>query len=1037
MLNAIVSFSLRYRGIVVTLALLAAAYGVLTVARAKYDVFPEFAPPQVAVQTEAPGLSPEQVELLVTQPIENALNGVEGIESLRSNSIQGLSIVTLTFVPGSDIHVGRQSVTERLATLTGQLPQGIHPPAMTPMTSSTSVVQGIGLTSESRSLMDLRTVADWTLRPRLLAVPGVSKVSVFGGEVRQLQIQVRPEMLVKFNLGFDDILAAARRSTGVRGAGVIDNENQRIAIQTSGQAVSPEEIGATVLTHQGNVSVTLDQVANVTVAPEPPIGAAAVGGQPAVILMVAAQFAANTLTVTENVEQALTDLRPSLEAEGIKLHTDIFRPANFIQTAVNNVRTSLLLGGVLVVLVLFLFLMNLRTAAISCVAIPLSLLGAATVLEGFGLSLNTMTLGGLAIAIGEVVDDAIIDVENILRRLRENQTRPAPLAPLRVILDASLEVRSAVVYATFAVVLVFIPLLTLSGIAGRLFAPLGVAYIAAVSVSLLVALTVTPALCLMFLRASSVSSTEPPLMRSVKKRYTDLLRGIERRSGLVIGGVAVLTVIGLFLASLLGGAFLPELREGHFIVHVSAVPGTSLAESLRLGRRVSEALLKLPYVGAVAQRAGRAEQADDVFGTHYSEFNVDLRPLEGEEGEFAMGEIRKVLAGFPGVNAAVKTFLTERVEETLTGYTAAVVVNIVGNDLDSLDRDAPEIARTLADIPGATEIQVQSPPGTPQLAVRLRSEDLARWGLSPVDVLETIRLAFQGETVSQVFEGNRVVDVSVILDPAERRTVEQVGTLPLRNADGTYVALRQVADVYETSGRYVVLHQGARRVQTVTCNVSGRDVSSFVAEAQRRIRSENRLPSGTYIEFSGAAEAQTRSGRELIIHSLLAGAGVVLLLSIVFGHARNLLLVLANLPFALVGGILAVFVSGGWLTLGSMVGFVTLFGITLRNSIMMISHYDHLVSIEGMSWGAETAIRGAAERLTPIMMTALVTALGLLPLAIGSRAPGREIEGPLAIVILGGLATSTLLNLLVLPTLALRFGRFSVSKERQPSGHGC
>ena len=1023
MLTAIVQFSLRFRGIVIALSCMLVGYGLYTLTRAKYDVFPEFAPPLVTIQTEAPGLSPEQVEVLVTQPIENAVNGVAGIESLRSGSIQGLSVINMAFRPAVDIFRARQSVTERLAAIVSQLPKGVQPPAMTPLTSSTSVVLVIGLTSQTRSLMDLRTLADWTVKQRLLAVPGITKVSVFGGEIRQLQIQIQREKLIQFNLAISDVLAAAQRATGVLGAGFIENANQRIVLQTNGQSLTPEQLGSTVVTHTNLGNVTLADIGHVVNAAEPSFGAAAINGKAGVVLVLSAQYGANTLEVTRQAEAALDELRPALEAEKVVLRADLFRPANFIQTATGNVRSSLLIGALLVVVVLTLFLMNWRTAAISCTAIPLSLLAAVIVLERLGLSLNTMTLGGLAIAIGEVVDDAVIDAENILRRLRENRTLPQPRSPFRVVLDASIEVRSAVVYATLAVVLVFAPILTMSGVAGRLFAPLGVAYIAAVLASLLVALTLTPALCLTLLGERHLEETEPPVVRRLKMRYRAVLLWIEQRPRSVLGTVGALTLIGLAMLPLFGGGLLPELREGHFIVHMSAVPGTSLSDSLRLGGRVTEELLKLPFVRSVAQRAGRAEKADDVFGTHYSEFEVDLKALKGDQAESALGDMRKLLAQFPGVNFAVKTFLTERVEETISGFTASVVVNIYGDDLDALDAKAIEVARVLNQTKGATEVQVQSAPGTPQLAIRLRPQDLALWGFEAVDVMDAVRTAYQGAESGQIYEANRVFSVSTILDPAERN-IASVGLLPLRSGSGPYIPLREVADIYQTGGRYIVLHNGARRVQTITCNVAGRDVNSFVADARKRITKAVSFPRGSYVEYTGAAAAQAQSKRDLLVHSLLAGLGIVLLLSIVMGGWRNLLLVLANLPFALVGGVLAIFATGGLVSIGAMVGFVTLFGITLRNSIMMISHYEHLVEVEGLTWGMEAAIRGASERLTPILMTALVTALGLLPLAIGAGSPGREIEGPMAIVILGGLITSTILNLLVLPTLALRFGRF-------------
>lgn len=1022
MIQSIVRFSLRFRWLITALACALVVYGIYTVKRLRYNVFPEFAPPQVAIQTEAPSLAPEQVEALVTQPIESAINGVSNIDSLRSQSVQGLSVITVIFHPGSDIYRDRQVVAERLAAAAPELPAGIQP-RMTPLVSSTGTVLAVGLTSPTLSLMDLRTIADWTVKRRLLAVPGVAHVAVFGGEVRQIQVQFEPERLVRYGLSVTDVVAAAHRATGVRGAGFVTTPNQRIVLETQGQSLTPEQVASTVVAHHNGVNVTLADVSTVASAPAPRIGAASVMGEPAVILMVDSQFGANALEITDSLDRALSILRPGLAAKGVLLHTDIFRPANFIEIALHNVSTSLVAGAVLIVVVLFLFLFSLRTAAISCAAIPLSLLAAVVAIQKMGLNLNTMTLGGLAIAIGEVVDDAVIDVENIHRRLRENRKREVPRPAFRVILDASVEVRSAVVYASFAVILVFFPVLTLSGLAGRIFSPLGLAYIWAILASLAVALTVTPALCFLLLARGDPPPADPFAVRWLKRGYARALAGVERAPRLVLVGVVLVIVAGASTLPYLEGEFLPELRENHYIVHVWQVPGTSLDQSMRVGRLITQALLKLPYVRTVAQRAGRAEAYEDTWGTHYSEMEVDLKPLQGDRSERAEAAIRKVLAGFPGVSSSMETFLSERIEETLSGYTAGIAVNVFGDNLDAIDAEASAINAVLRKVPGAADVQLQSPPGAPQVVVRLRPASVARWGLDPADVLDAVRTAYGGDVVGQVFDGNRVFDVAVILDPTDRDRVAQIGDLPLRGPDGNYVPLRDLADIRESSGRYMIQHEGARRVATVTCDVRGRDLASFAADAQRRVSRLRPVP-GTYVEFSGIAAAEAQSHRDLIVHSLFAGFGIVLLLAIVMRNYRNLLLVLANLPFALVGGVFAAALTGGILSLGSLVGFVTLFGITLRNSIMLISHYEHLVESEGVSWGLEAAMRGASERLAPILMTALVTGLGLLPLALGSGDPGREIEGPMAIVILGGLVTSTVLNLVVLPALALRYGRF-------------
>jgi CzcA family heavy metal efflux pump len=1029
MLKSIVRFSLRFKGIIISLACVLLGYGIYKLENANYDVFPEFAPAQVVIQTEAPGLSPEQAELLVTQPIENAVNGVTGISAMRSGSIQGISVITITFSAGSNIYLDRQLVAERLAEITGQLPTGVHAPVITPLTSSTSTVMSIGLTSNSLSLMRLRTIADWTVKTGLLAVPGVAKVAIFGGDTKQLQVQIRPDLLLKYGLSVNDIIYAASRATGVLGAGFIDTRNQRLTIQTEGQSLTPAELGNAVVMQKDGTDVLLKDVANVVEGAEPPIGAAQIMGKSGIVLVISSQYGANTLKVTKRIDDVLNALSPSLNAEGIALHRNVFRAANFIETAVHNIGVSLLVGAILIVAVLFLFLFNLRTAAISLTVIPLSLLTAVIVIGSLGYSLNTMTLGGLAIAIGEVVDDAIIDVENILRRLRENRHSENPRKAILVVLDASIEVRSSVVYATFAVILVFVPILTMTGLAGKLFLPLGIAYILSILASLLFALTVTPALCLVLIGRSHLPEGEPPFSVWLKSKYRAILQKVEGHFRVIIFAVLVFIAMGIALIPTFTGSFLPQLREGSYIVHTTMAPGTSLEETIELGRRATKRLLQLPFVRSVAQIAGRAELADDSHGTHQSEIDVNLKPMTDAETRSAENVIRKSLADFVGSNISVNSFLTERIDETLSGYTSAVAVNIYGNNLDMLDEKAQEVANVLNSMNGSADVQLQSPPGTPQLVVKLDESRLEQWGLEPVDVMDAVRTAYQGDVVGQVYDGNRVFAVSVILDSKDRHNPAEIGNLLLRNSSGIYVHLDQVANIYETSGRYVILHDGARRVQTITCNVNGTGVGTFVSDAKKRIASLVHLPSGNYIEFSGTAEAQAQSKRDLLIHSLLAGIGIILLLSVVMRNYKNLILVMANLPFALVGGLLSVFITGGGMSIGSLVGFVTLFGITLRNSIMLISHYEHLVEVEGMNWSIEAAMRGASERLVPILMTATVTAFGLLPLALASGTAGREIEGPMAVVILGGLVTSTALNLLVLPTLALRYGRFEKGEK--------
>lgn len=1030
MLSHVVAFSVRFRGVVVALSVLLLSYGIYKLSNSSLDIFPEFAPKQVIIQTEAQGLTAEQVEVLVTQPLENALGGLVGTESIRSQSIPGLSVVILTFYDSTDIYLDRQLVSERLLGLNNALPDTVGPPLMVPLESSSGTIMTIGLSSDKHDLMALRALVDWTLSPRLLSVEGVADINVFGGQEKQYQIQVDSDKLALHGLSIDDVSRATRQATGMMSSGYIENSNQRMMLQVSGQPTSAEQLAKVVLRHTEHGVLLLGDVANILAAPAPAIGGAAIGGKPGVVLMVIGQYKANTLAVTHGIEDALAEFKKGFEADGITLHDDLFRPANYIESSLNNIREHLMVGGGLVMLVLFLFLFNLRTALISMTAIPLSLFAALIVLLEMGVNINIMVLGGLAIALGEVIDDAIIDTENIFRRLRENAALAQPKSTTQVVFDASMEVRSSVVYASFIVMLVFIPLLTLSGVAGRMFQPLGEAYILAIFASLAVALTVTPALChILLTRWGNLSDKEPPLVRFLNPIYRWVLGLVSHFPKLTFSGVVIFCVTGLAILPLLGGSFLPELREGHYIIHTASIPGTSIEESLRIGGQIEKRVAEIPGVRSTSQWAGRAERGADTFGTHYSEYEIDLEPMDGPAQQQILDEIREVLEAFPGINSEVNTFLTERIDETISGYTSPVVVNIYGKNLLELDQKAQEVASVMRDIGGATDVQLRAPPGEPQLEVKLNLDKLAYWGLKPVEVMETIQTGFDGAVVGQVQEGNRVFDVVVVLPPQQRQQPADVANLPIQTPSGALLRLRDIADVQQVSGRYMILHSGAQRLQTVTCNVSGRDLTSFFDELKQRVHDEVHFSSDIYPEFTGAAVAQAQSREDLIVHSTLAGVAVLLLLYVALQSLRNMSLVLINLPFSLVGGVIAVLVTNGVLSIGSLVGFVTLFGITLRNSIMLVSHFHYLVVEEGLPWNAETAIRGAQERLPSILITALVTALAMLPIAMNSDSPGREVMGPMASIIIGGLISSTVLNLLVLPSIMLRFGRFEANSH--------
>lgn len=1024
MIASIIRLSIQRPGIVISLATVLLIYGLFQLSQAGLDIFPEFSPKQVVIQTEAPGLSSEQVETRVTQAVEQSIAGLMGLKQVRSESIQGLSIVTALFDESSDLYRNRQMITERLSRLATRLPAGVEPPLAVPLSSSSATVLTIGMKSDQHSLMELRSQVDWMLVPRLLSTPGVADVNVFGGEIQQLQIQIQPDRLRQYDLDIETVLTAARHATTVQGTGFIENSNQRLTLQVTGSPTTAEQLKQIIIPGQADIHLTLGDVAKVVWAPEPPIGAAQIMGDDGIVMMVIGQFGANTLSVSRNVEQLLQQLEPRFAEQGIQFYSHLFRPADYIETSVRNLSEHLLIGALFVVLVLYLFLFNIKTAFISVLAIPVSLLSAIVVLLQMGINLNIMVLGGLAIALGEVVDDAIIDSENIIRRLRQNRQSAQPQSAAEVVYNASLEVRGSVVYASFIVALVFVPLLMMGGVAGRLFSPLGFSYILAILMSLGVALTLTPALCYTLLRQGSVNDAEPPLIRALRPAYAAALKIGSKSPRLIMLLTLLSCLAGLFTVPLFNGTFLPELREGHYIVHTTSIPGTSLQESIRTGKHLVRSFLQIPGVESASQWAGRAERGADTYGSHYSEYEVRLKPMSGAEQQAVLNQLRKLLTEFPGLLFEANTFLTERVDETVSGYTAPVVVNLYGHDLDQLDTQAQAVAQLMRSISGATDVTVRSPPGTPMLQVQLQLDQLARWGLQPKTVSSAVQVAYGGKSVGKLYQDNRAFDIAVVLTPELRVRPDSLHALPLRTSQGTQVTLGQVANIRQTGSRYNILRQNGQRLQTITCQVDGRDLSTFMNELKQAMSEQVSLGENIIPEYTGTAVEQHQAKQTLLLYSLLSGAGVLMLIYIALGNFRCTLLTLLNLPFALLGGVLAVVITGATLSIGSIVGFITLFGITVRNSIMLVSHYQYLVTVEKQVWNLDTVIRGAQERMPSILMTALVTALAMLPIAIGSDNPGREIMGPMATIIIGGLASSTILNLLLLPPVLLRYGKF-------------
>ena len=848
-MSSLIKFSIKYAGVVIGLALIVVVYGIVQIKNSPLNVFPEFSPTQVVIQTESPGFSSDLVERLVTRPIEVMVSGTIGIKQIRSQSIPGLSVVTVVFNEDTDIYRNRQSITEKLSTLTNILPTNIIP-KITPLTSSASSVLGIGLTSDSANEIELRTFADNVIIPHLMSVEGVADVNRFGGKVRQYQIKTIPKKLLENDLSLQDIFTAAQKSSAVRGGGFIQNENQRIIINTEGQTLTIQELEQTSLINQQGKLLRLKDVAIIEDGFVPSISSASINGQIGVYLSIQGQLGSDTYELTKNLDAAIKSLLPIAEKEEITIHPELFKPANFIDASIKGLRVDIIIGAILVIGILYLFLFNFRTAFISAIAIPLSLLSAIGVMSHMNLGLNVMVLSGLAIALGEVVDDAIIDVENIFRRLRENKTLKNKKPLYQVVFESSMEVRKSVVYATLIIVIVFLPLLSLTGVAGKLFGPLGIAYILSILASLVVALTVTPAMSFMLLGQNENLNTEDsPVIKSLKRKYRKLLLGIESHSKVVLIISLFVIAFGLSFIPLFKTHFIPPLNEGHYIMHMTAYPGTSEDESLRIGNLVSEQLLEIDGIKSIAQWVGRSPLGADTFGTHYSEFEIELSKKSGDDQRRILKSIQDIVYdknnGFVGVNFAINTFLTERIEETISGYNAAVVINLYGKNLDTLDQDAIKVAQMLETLPGSKDIMLQSPPGNPQVNIKLLPEQLTNYGISRADALDVIRAAYENLPVAQIYERMIPVDIAVTIDSEFKDDLEDIKKLPLSSSSGQIVELGDIAQISQVSGRSKILHQGGKRVQTITSNINNYDLNDYVNNVKKGLE-QLQLGSGNY-----------------------------------------------------------------------------------------------------------------------------------------------------------------------------------------------
>ncbi len=1039
MLNRLILWSLLQRWLVVIASVAVLAVGVATILRMPLDVFPNFAPPQVTIQTAAPGLAPEEVESLVTLPLESALNGTPGLTDIRSNSSVGLSTITLIFNGNEDILRVRQLTTERVQQAAPRLPQSAKAPLLLPASSPVGIVLKFALSidpkagvQDSTELLELATIANWQIRNRLLGIPGVTNVLVLGGGELQYQVLAQPAKLKQFGVTLDQVTEAARQANSNAAGGFLLTPDQELLIRGVGRVSTVADLGNAVVIVRRGVPVRLKDVARIQTGPGVKRGDGSVDGRDAVIVTVIRQPFADTPTVTRAVEVAMAELKPTLPKD-VKVQTT-FRQEDFIEKSVDNVIEALRDGTIIVAVVLVLFLGNWRTMVITLTALPLSMVLGLLVLNWLGVGLNTMTLGGLAIALGGVIDDAIIDAENVYRRLRENQLKAEPDPPLKVIFEGSVQIRGSVVFATLILCVVIAPLFALSGIEGRIFTPLGLAYVLSILASLLVALTVTPALCYVFLAGRELPEDETWLVRNLKRLYRPVLTFAVRNPLPVLGGAAVALVASLLLVPSLGTTFLPEFQERNLVIKVVQLPGASLASTQQLGLAMERALLKYPEIQSAQFRAGRAIGDDDAGGVDFGELDVLIAEKAGNYGK-TLDLIRDELNRFPGVAVNVGGYISHRIDEVLSGTRSAIAVKLYGPDLRVLRSRAQEISQAMQGVAGVVDLSVEPLVDVPQLSVRFDRERAARYGLTVGALAQTIETAFNGRTVSQVLKDQRLFDLIVWLAPEERDQPEKISELLVDTPTGAKIPLSAVATVVQDTGPNAINRERVSRRIVVAANSDGRDIGGIIGEVRSAIGERVQLPAGYYIEYGGQFEAQERSTRELLLYGTLALVAVAGLLYWSVRSVRSTVLILLNLPLALIGGIIAVKLGGGVLSVASLVGFITLFGVANRNGIILVTtYYQRLAAGDSFE---EAVFEGSLERLSPVLMTALVAALAMVPLMWGEPA-GKELLQPLAVVVFGGLFTSTALTLVVIPALFEQFGTRTVppvtEQERKALG---
>ena len=1024
MLNKIIKFSLNNRMVVLVASILLMLAGTYTATNMEVDVFPDLNAPTVVVMTEATGMAPEEVERLVTFPVETALNGATDVRRVRSSSTTGFSIVWVEFNWGTDIYIARQIVSEKLAVVKDALPSNVGSPTLGPQSSILGELMIIGLTADTTSLQDLRTLADWTIRPRLLSTGGVAQVTVLGGEIKEYQILLNPEKMKHYGIGLDEVITVVKDMNQNASGGVLYEYGNEYIIRGVLSTNKVSSLGKSVIKTVNDIPILIENIADVKIGNKAPkLGIASNDGKAAVLITVTKQPSTSTLDLTEKLDKSLAELQQSLPAD-VKISSDIFRQARFIDNSISNVQKSLYEGGIFVVIVLVIFLMNARTTVISLVTIPLALVCAILALKFMGLTINTMSLGGMAIAIGSLVDDAIVDVENVFKRLRENRQKPKEeqKTVMTVVYDASKEVRLNILYSTLIIIASFVPLFFLSGMEGRMLAPLGVAFIVALIASTLVALTLTPVLCSYLLgkpKKNDKEEKEPYVVRKLKGVYEKALKWVLNYKKWVLGVTGAVLVATVIIFFLLGRSFLPSFNEGSFTINVSTLPGISLEESDKMGRIAEEILLSVPEIQTVGRKTGRAELDEHALGVNVSEIEAPF-VLNKRSKDEVLAEIREKLKVLPGVNIEIGQPISHRIDAMLSGTRANIAIKLFGTDLNNMFALGNQIKASIEDIDGIADLNVEQQVERPQLRIEPKREMLAKYGITLPEFAEIVNVMLAGEVVSQVYEGNQSFDLTLKVNDESRETADKIRNL-IVDANGRKIPLGNIAEITSSTGPNTINRENVMRKIVISANVAGRDLRGVVTDIQKTVNEEIILPEGYHIEYGGQFESEQAASRILLITSIFSILVIFLLLFNQFKSVTQSAVILLNLPLALIGGVFTIFLTGGVISIPAIIGFISLFGIATRNGMLLISRYNDLQH-EGLS-AFDSVIHGSLDRLNPILMTALSSGLALIPLALGGDLPGNEIQSPMAKVILGGLLTSTFLNGFIIPIMYLLTGK--------------